>query len=118
MAYTEQVSLTSTTDGHIMRFATGLLNASSAAIEIARSLEITLDNHQIVSLRVDLEQTKWIGSAGLNHLLHLHRKVSINGGEVTLLNVSETVAETLRLTRLERIFRIDQPHDISAPHSV
>lgn len=55
-------------------------------------------------LWVDLQDVQSLGSSGLGVLIAIHQEVSTRGGQVRLDNVNDCVRDTLRLTRLERLF--------------
>jgi anti-anti-sigma factor len=58
------------------------------------------------ALRLDLRRVEWIGSGALGMLIGLNRHVS---GRLVLDNVSQPVADMLRLTRLDRVLYIRRP---------
>jgi anti-anti-sigma factor len=72
---------------------------------------------------IDLCHVSWISSAGLNELIQLRNSARAAGVSLRLRSLSETVAEVIRLTRLERIFDIDgdsanNPNEVSRPESI
>jgi len=55
-----------------------------------------------VKIHLDFRQVEWIGSAAVGTLIGLNRRV----GRLVLDNVNETVADVLRLTRLDQVLEI------------
>jgi anti-anti-sigma factor len=59
-----------------------------------------------VVIRLDFRRVEWIGSAAVGTLIGLNRRVNETAGRLVLENVNATVADVLRLTRLDRVLEI------------
>ena len=62
---------------------------------------------------IDCTDVFTVRSEELNHLIRLHLKARDAGVDIALLNVSEPVANVLKVTRLDRLVstRVDQQHE-------
>lgn len=60
-------------------------------------------NHQII---LDLNDVDFIDSAGLGELVRSHAAVRGRGGQLKLVNPSESVWDLLKITKLDRVFDI------------
>jgi anti-anti-sigma factor len=58
-----------------------------------------------VEFQLDFRRVEWIGSAALGTLIGLNRRVA---GRLVLTNVSEPLADVLRLTRLDCLLHVQQ----------
>jgi len=59
-----------------------------------------------VEIRLDFRRVEWVGSAAVGTLIGLNRRVLGGNGRLVLDNVNETVADVLRLTRLDQVLEI------------
>lgn len=71
---------------------------------VEKEIEASIDNADSVVL--DMEDLKYISSAGLRLLLSLHKKMSSKGG-LTLKKVNETNMEILDFTGFADILNIE-----------
>ena len=55
---------------------------------------------------VDFGQVRMIASAGLGALVEIHRTCAANNGKVAIYNASPNIVSGLKLTRLNRLFKI------------
>jgi anti-sigma B factor antagonist len=75
--------------------------ATSIRDQIRGALQPT---HQ--SLEIDLSDTTFVDSSGLGALISLHKTLRGRGGQMRLINPSQTCQQLLELTRLHRTFEI------------
>jgi anti-anti-sigma factor len=59
-----------------------------------------------VEIRLDMRRIEWLRSATLGSLLLLHRRVHGEASRLVLENVNATVADVLRLTRMDQVLEI------------
>ena len=79
----------------------------------ARSLvESAADERQVVDVIVDLEQTHFVDSEGLELLLWVRRRCEELFGRAKLVNVADPVRKILEVTRLDH--RLECPGDLAA----
>jgi anti-anti-sigma factor len=64
---------------------------------------------------IDFQGLDYLFSEDLSALLMLYKRIQEVGGRVVLCSLSDAVARTLQLTRLDRLFRVfsDQPAAVS-----
>lgn len=62
-------------------------------------------------LRIDLNSQTMLNSSDLNRLIRIHRRMSGHGGLITLANVGVGIREVLKITRLERVFSVEESGD-------
>jgi len=79
----------------------------------ANVLQIASDAVQqnIKSCIVDISELRYINSSGIGVLITILTKFRNKGGEVYLLNPSETVKKLLVITKLNAIFQIIKSED-------
>ena len=58
-------------------------------------------------MRLNLEDSEFITSAGIGGLLHCHKRFAEHGGELSLASPSRAVRQTFDLMRLGTVFRIE-----------
>jgi anti-sigma B factor antagonist len=78
--------------------------ATNAAQDFAGQLGhlIGLGHHRVV---LNLQRVRFIDSSGLGIIVMLQRRLS-NGGEIVIVSDQEPVLNVLKLTRMNKIFRI------------
>jgi anti-sigma B factor antagonist len=64
---------------------------------------LALGNNRVV---LNLEAVDFIDSAGLGELVRTHASIRSHGGQLKLVNPSETVHKLLKITKLDRVFDI------------
>jgi anti-anti-sigma factor len=79
--------------------------------EIAHETQDLLDlinksNGNPPNLIIDLARGEYLGTAMLGAFVKLWKRVSLRGGRLALCNVSETVEQVLRITKLHAIWPI------------
>jgi anti-anti-sigma factor len=62
--------------------------------------------HGPVKIHLDFRQVEWIGSAAVGTLIGLNRHMLGAESRLVLDNVNETVADVLKLTRLDQVLEI------------
>jgi anti-anti-sigma factor len=72
---------------------------------------LVLCNRQTKNLVIDLSDVEFCDSSGLSALLIAERKMRENGGVVKLAGLQKKVLALIRISRLDRAFRI---HDTVA----
>lgn len=63
-------------------------------------------SHKVVVCIVDISELRYINSSGIGVLITILTKFRNKGGEVYLLNPSESVKKLLAITKLNAIFQI------------
>ena len=85
-------------------------NHRKLARKISADVRAALDlprSHRLSGIIIDMCHVSWISSVGVNELIHLRTAARAAGVGLRLRSLSETVADVIRLTRLERVFDID-----------
>jgi anti-sigma B factor antagonist len=88
----------------------GDLIIEAGGMPILQAAEAALDQ-QIRSCIVDISQLRYINSSGMGILITLLTKFRNRGGEVYLLNPSESVQRLLIITKLQSIFTVIRNED-------
>jgi anti-sigma B factor antagonist len=63
-------------------------------------------SHQVLTCVIDISQLRYINSSGIGVLITLLTKFRNKGGEVYLMNPSESVRKLLAITKLNAIFQV------------
>lgn len=110
-------------DGHIftreLHGTTLLLNSqtnlgSLHEPEIAHEAEDLLhliNESQSTNVVIDLSRAEYLGTAMLGAVVKLWKRISLRGGHLALCNVSENVAQVLRITKLNAVWPIYASRD-------
>lgn len=83
----------------------GSLNEPEIAHETAELLEL-INSSQPTNLVIDLSHSDYLGTVMLSAVLRLWKRIAQRGGNLVLCNVSQKVAQILRLTKLDSIWPI------------
>ena len=67
------------------------------------------------TIRLDLSDTSYLDSSGVSWLLTCHKRIREAGGKLSLHNPHPTVANVLKVLRLEKVLDVEQAN--SAPPS-
>ena len=68
-------------------------------------------SHQVLTCVIDISQLRYINSSGIGVLITLLTKFRNKGGEVYLMNPSESVKKLLAITKLNAIFQLVQSEE-------
>ncbi|MBL7850973.1 MAG: STAS domain-containing protein [Cyclobacteriaceae bacterium] len=63
-------------------------------------------SHQVLTCIIDISALRYINSSGIGVLITLLTKFRNKGGEVYLMNPSESVKKLLAITKLNAIFQV------------
>jgi len=74
---------------------------ASVAEEFKRDMAPIVEEHQLILL--DMEQLRFVDSAGLGAILSCLRKVSASGGDMKLCNLAKPVRASFEIARMHRI---------------
>ena len=66
-------------------------------------------------IRLDLRETNYVDSSGVGWLLACHKRMRQAGGKLTLHAPHPTVANTLKVLKLEKVFEIERSGGGDAP---
>ncbi|KAA5540012.1 STAS domain-containing protein [Roseiconus nitratireducens] len=89
----------------------GTINRSKEARKLTARIDKAIEGRHsspLTDLVVDLTNVSWISSAGLNALIRIRRCSTASGVSMHLSSINETVRDVFRITRLERIFLLDE----------
>lgn len=67
-----------------------------------------LDVPLLMEVCFDFKDVNHIGSAGIGKLLLFYKDLALNGGRITIENVSPTVYELFKVLKLDTIFSISR----------
>ncbi len=68
-------------------------------------------SHKVVTCVVDISELRYINSSGIGVLITILTKFRNKGGEVYLMNPSESVKKLLAITKLNAIFQVVASED-------
>ncbi len=68
-----------------------------------------LDINRIKTVVLDFSGVTHIGSAGIGKLLLLYKDLAIGGGEIHIVNISETIYSLMTTLKLDSVFKIETP---------
>ncbi len=68
-------------------------------------------NHQVTTCIIDISDLRYINSSGIGVLITILTKFRNKGGEVYLMNPSESVKKLVIITKLNAIFQTIQSED-------
>ncbi|MCB0490349.1 MAG: STAS domain-containing protein [Cyclobacteriaceae bacterium] len=68
-------------------------------------------SHKVVTCIVDISELRYINSSGIGVLITILTKFRNKGGEVYLMNPSESVKKLLAITKLNAIFQVVTSED-------
>ena len=89
-------------DNGLMGMLSGRLDSASSE-QFAKDMQPLMEQaHRIIEL--DLAELEYISSSGLRLMLALLKKVNIEGGQLTIRNLTGVVREVFTLTGFFRIF--------------
>ena len=74
--------------------------------------EMLATNSEFTNLIIDLKKVLHMDSSGVGMLVQFYKSITERGGRVALVQLSESVGATLKMTRLDDIFEIQS--DIAA----
>ena len=63
-------------------------------------------SHQVMTCIIDISQLRYINSSGIGVLITILTKFRNKGGEVYLMNPSDSVKKLLAITKLSSIFQV------------
>ncbi len=92
------------TEGAIaVALLTGAIDGKSAP-QVQIELSPTIESFEKIIL--DLSEVSYLSSAGLRLLLLLHRQATAKEGKITLIGLSEEIADTMSMTGFSNFFDI------------
>jgi anti-sigma B factor antagonist len=68
-------------------------------------------SHQVMTCIIDISELRYINSSGIGVLITLLTKFRNKGGEVYLMQPSDSVKKLLVITKLNAIFQVIQSED-------
>jgi anti-anti-sigma factor len=83
----------------------GSLNEPEIALETQELLDF-LNHSASANLVIDLAQGDYLGTSMLGAMVKLWKRVSQRGGRLALCNVSESITQVLRVTKLQTVWPI------------
>lgn len=89
--------------GHIVMRLSGSLTMLTMD-QFRRAIDDSANSTGLWRFVVDVKGADFIDSNGLGALLAASKTAAANGGYIRLLNTSSGLQETLRITRLEKVF--------------
>lgn len=89
--------------GHIVMRLNGSLTMLTMD-QFKRAVDEATSSTGLWRFVIDVRGSDFIDSNGLGALLAASKRAQANGGYIRLLNVSAGLQETLRITRLEKVF--------------
>ncbi|MCI5055316.1 MAG: STAS domain-containing protein [Flavobacteriales bacterium] len=95
----------------LLEYAEVKLEGKLMAKSEATNLMVAIDDllHQkIFKFILNLEDLQYLNSSGLGCLVTILTKVRNEGGEVTLVNISDKIEQLMLITKLNSIFHVSQ----------
>jgi len=88
--------------------ASGVINTEKIGIDNSYDLEIVLVKlAEFYNIELDFNNVKMLSSTGIGALVNIYKVSSKNGKKISLINLTETIKQSLELARLEKIFNLD-----------
>ena len=81
-------------------------NVDERGAETLKTRFRELNVSQVKDLSFDFSQVSHIGSAGIGKLLLFYKDLAINGGKISVYNVSDSIYELFNVLKLDTIFNI------------
>jgi anti-sigma B factor antagonist len=72
-------------------------------------------SHKVLTCIIDISELRYINSSGIGVLITILTKFRNKGGEVYLMNPSESVKKLLVITKLNAIFQVIKSEAEAAP---
>ena len=88
----------------IIQLSGELIDRNQAA-ELISEIESDIANGENRFL-LNLGELKYVNSSGLNILINILTKARKTGGDLAICNVSQKVAQLLKITKLDSIFNV------------
>lgn len=88
----------------IIRLEGDLIGENDGAMVLAKATDAIQD--KVLKCVIDISKLRYINSSGIGVLITILTKFRNKGGEVFLLNPSESVQKLLVITKLNAIFQI------------
>ena len=102
-------------DGQLLHLqATGKIMHSQICEEPDSLRTLTGPNGYARKVLVNLEQVRFIDSAGIGWLLSSHKRFEKAGGKLVLHSVPDSVQLTLKILRLDSVLNIAEDQDAAA----
>jgi len=76
--------------------------------EVLKENFINLNKSNLKTLTLDLKKVTHIGSAGIGKLLLFYKDIAISGGELRIINVSDTIYSLFLTLKLDSVFKIEK----------
>jgi anti-sigma B factor antagonist len=97
----------------ILRISGDLIGEDSGTKLVGVVNEVV--GHQVLTCIIDISDLRYINSSGIGVLITILTKFRNKGGEVYLMNPSESVKKLLVITKLNAIFHIIKSEDEALP---
>lgn len=93
----------------IIRLEGDLIGENDGAAVLAKATDAV--QNEILKCIIDISKLRYINSSGIGVLITVLTKFRNKGGEVFLLNPSESVQKLLIITKLNAIFQISKTEE-------
>ena len=74
-------------------------------------------SHKVMTCIIDISELRYINSSGIGVLITILTKFRNKGGEVYLMNPSESVKKLLVITKLNAIFQVVKTEEEALQHA-
>ncbi len=74
-------------------------------------------SHKVMTCIIDISELRYINSSGIGVLITILTKFRNKGGEVYLMNPSESVKKLLVITKLNAIFQVVKSEEEAMQHA-
>jgi len=94
-------------DVAVVRFLEPKIVSEEATQEVGEQLYRLVEGEGRTRLVLDFTGVQFLFSPALGKLINLKKKVAKAGGQMKFCSVAEHLAETFRITRLDRVFEFE-----------
>ena len=91
--------------GSLILRITGDLIGEDSGTQLVEAVNDAM-SHKVLTCIIDISELRYINSSGIGVLITILTKFRNKGGEVYLMNPSESVKKLLMITKLNSIFQV------------
>lgn len=91
--------------GYLILRITGDLIGEDSGTQLVEAVNDAM-THKVLTCIIDISELRYINSSGIGVLITILTKFRNKGGEVYLMNPSESVKKLLMITKLNSIFHV------------
>ena len=106
MADRRRIAVSAVGDLAMVRFLDRKIVDPTVIEEVADEMFTLLDKDKFKNVILNFEGVEFLGSAMLNKLIMMDKKVKAGGGKLLMCSLRDEIMEVFKITRLDRVFTI------------